>query len=110
MRNTIRGLKVLSLVILLAGAVNVLGQETNLNKVPDGQKLKKFKGVVTKREGDWFLMGETMGGPQTAVLLTSTTEVKSHKRGAFRGSKEYSDTFRGPEPELRLWLDGEPLA
>ena len=104
MRNTIRGLKVLSLVILLAGAVNVLGQETNLNKVPDGQQLKKFKGVVTKREGDWFLMGETMGGPQTAVLLTSTTEVKSHKRGAFRGSKEYSETYilRG----LRLEVDG----
>src|SRR5262247_4121634 len=49
-------------------------------------------------------MGDTMGGPQTAVLLTSATEVKSHKRGVFRGSKDYSETFllRG----LRLEVDG----
>jgi outer membrane protein OmpA-like peptidoglycan-associated protein len=50
------------------------------------------------------MMGDSMGGPQTTVLLTNDTEVKSHKKGAFRGSKEYSETFilRG----LRLEVDG----
>jgi outer membrane protein OmpA-like peptidoglycan-associated protein len=73
-------------------------------QITDGQKVSKFRGVVTKREGDMFMMGDSMGGPQTTVLLTNETEVKSHKKGAFRGSKEYSETFilRG----LRLEVDG----
>src|SRR5215813_14293124 len=69
------------------------------------EEVKKFKGVVTKREPDSFTMQETNGGPQTTVLLTPTTEVKSHKRGVFRGSKEYGETYilRG----LRLEVDGK---
>jgi outer membrane protein OmpA-like peptidoglycan-associated protein len=49
-------------------------------------------------------MGETMGGAQTVVLMTSATEAKSHKRGAFRGSKDYGQTYilRG----LRVEVDG----
>jgi len=49
-------------------------------------------------------MMETTGGPQTTVLLTSSTEVKSHKKGVFRGSKEYAASYilRG----LRLEVDG----
>jgi outer membrane protein OmpA-like peptidoglycan-associated protein len=45
-----------------------------------------------------------MGGPVTTVLLTESTEVKSHKRGVFRGSKEYGSSYilRG----LRLEVDG----
>jgi outer membrane protein OmpA-like peptidoglycan-associated protein len=75
-----------------------------MNKIPNGQQLKKFRGIVTKREADWFTMGETMGGTQTTVLLTSMTEVKSHRRGVFRGSKEYGASYvlRG----LRLEVDG----
>jgi len=73
-------------------------------QIADGQKVSKFKGVVTKREGDTFLMGDTMGGPQTTVLITPETEVKSHKKGVFRGSKDYAGTYilRG----LRLEVDG----
>ncbi len=69
------------------------------------EEVKKFKGVVTKREPDSFTMQETTGGPQTTVLLTPTTEVKSHKRGVFRGSKEYAASYilRG----LRLEVDGK---
>ncbi len=52
------------------------------------EEVKKMKGVVIKREPDSFTMSETTGGPTTTVVLTSSTEVKSHKRGAFRGSKE----------------------
>jgi outer membrane protein OmpA-like peptidoglycan-associated protein len=88
----------------VVGTRSALGQTPEANKIPSGQQVKKFKGVVTRREGDLFQMGETMGGPQTTVLLTSTTEVKSHKRGMFRGSKEYGQTYilRG----LRLEVDG----
>lgn len=68
------------------------------------ETVKKFKGVVVKRDSDSFTMSETQGGPLTTVLLTADTEVKSHKRGAFRGSKEYGASYilRG----LRLEVDG----
>lgn len=69
-----------------------------------GEQVKKFKGVVVKREADAFTMAETTGGPQTTVILTANTEVKSHKRGALRGPKEYGASYilRG----LRLEVDG----
>ncbi|HEX5833744.1 MAG TPA: OmpA family protein [Pyrinomonadaceae bacterium] len=68
------------------------------------ETVKKMKGVVVKRDPDSFTMSETSGGPQTTVILTESTEVKSHKRGAFRGSKEYAASYilRG----LRLEVDG----
>lgn len=64
----------------------------------------KFKGVVIKRDADSFTMSETSGGPTSTVILTQSTEVKSHKRGVFRGSKEYAASYilRG----LRLEVDG----
>src|SRR6185295_16049263 len=73
-------------------------------RVVPQEQVKKMKGVVVKREPDSFTMSETTGGPQTTVLLTADTEVKSHKRGAFRGSKEYAASYilRG----LRLEVDG----
>jgi outer membrane protein OmpA-like peptidoglycan-associated protein len=89
-------------------AANVLGVRSamaqDLNKVANGQEVKKFRGIVTKRQGDYFLMGDTMGGPQTMVVITNDTEVKSHKKGVFRGSKMYElgHILRG----LRLEVDG----
>jgi outer membrane protein OmpA-like peptidoglycan-associated protein len=79
-------------------------QDPQLRSVPEGEKVKKLKGVVVKRDADWFTMTDPNGGPQTVVLLTESTEVKSHKRGAFRGSKEYGASYvlRG----LRLEVDG----
>ena len=69
-----------------------------------GEEIKKFKGVVVSRDVDSFTMAETTGGPLTTVVLDENTEVKSHKRGAFRGSKEYGQSYilRG----LRLEVDG----
>src|ERR1043166_2879266 len=101
-RRKTAGVISLAFLLLIAGAVNVFGQE--LNKIPSGQQVKKFKGIVSKREPDSFTMGDTMGGAQTLVLLTPTTEVKSHKRGVFRGSKDYGSSYilRG----LRLEVDG----
>jgi len=79
-------------------------QDPQLRSVPEGEQVKKFKGIVVKRDADWFTMSDTMGGSQTVVLMTENTEVKSHKRGAFRGSKEYGASYvlRG----LRLEVDG----
>jgi outer membrane protein OmpA-like peptidoglycan-associated protein len=89
-------------LVLMPAAQSVRAQD--MRKVADGEQVKKFKGIVVKREPDSFTMADTTGGPQTAVLLTSTTEVKSHKRGVFRGSKEYGSSYilRG----LRLEVDG----
>lgn len=102
--KTMLKLSSVAFVLLLAGLATVEAQEPTINRVADGQEVKKFRGVVTKRDPDSFTMGETMGGPQTVVLLTGSTEVKSHKKGVFRGSKEYGASYvlRG----LRLEVDG----
>ena len=102
--NRTIGLKlmIVAFVLTLTGATNTHAQEART--FPAGESVKKFKGVVVKREPDSFTMSETTGGPLTTVLLTASTEVKSHKRGAFRGSKEYAQSYilRG----LRLEVDG----
>ena len=98
-------------VLVLAAVMTVLAmyssamsQDPQLRSVPEGEKVKKLRGIVVKRDADWFTMSDTMGGPQTVVVLTEQTEVKSHKRGAFRGSKDYGASYvlRG----LRLEVDG----
>src|SRR5215204_4527293 len=83
---------------------NSAPQEPAKNSIPEGQKVEKLKGIVVKREPDAFAITETTGGAVTTVLLTTETKVQSHKKGAFRGSKEYGPTFilRG----LRLEVDG----
>jgi len=103
-RYKILGLATVAIAFMFAGAVHTFAQEANVNKVGNGQKVKKFRGVVTKRQGEMFMMGDTMGGAQTVVIMTPATEVKSHKQGLFRGSKEYGQTYilRG----LRLEVDG----
>src|SRR4030095_6715554 len=104
----------LAFVLILGGVANAFAknptpanssaQDPQVRTIPEGQEVKKFKGIVLKREPDAFTMAETTGGPQTTVLLSSDTEVKSHKRGVFRGSKEYGASYilRG----LRLEVDG----
>jgi OmpA-OmpF porin, OOP family len=89
-------------LLVLVGTGNALAQETR--SVAAGEEVKKLKGVVTKREPDSFRMQDPNGGPQVVVVLTEQTEVKSHKKGVFRGSKEYGQSYilRG----LRLEVDG----
>lgn len=89
-------------LLVLIGTGNALAQDTR--SVPAGEEVKKLKGVVTKRDPDSFRMSDPNGGPQVVVVLTEQTEVKSHKRGVFRGSKEYGASYilRG----LRLEVDG----
>ena len=101
-RTTALTLMTVAFVLALAGATNTYAQDTKTFQA--GEKIKKMKGVVVKREPDSFTMAETTGGPLATVILTESTEVKSHKRGAFRGSKEYGQSYilRG----LRLEVDG----
>jgi len=92
------------LVLASAGNAFAAGNVTKVTTTAFQETVKKMKGVVVKRDPDSFTMSETTGGPQTTVVLTENTEVKSHKRGAFRGSKEYGASYilRG----LRLEVDG----
>jgi OmpA-OmpF porin, OOP family len=99
----------LACAFILSSAALSLAQDANssvqMRSVPNGQQMKKFKGIVTKRNADSFQMRDPSGtGPETLVLLTPATEVKSHKKGVFRGSKEYGVSYilRG----LRLEVDG----
>ena len=105
------GLMTVAFLLVLANAGNAFatGSLTTNNERPalraaPQEEVKKFKGVVVKRDPDSFTMSEATGGPQTTVLLTANTEVKSHKRGVLRGSKEYAASYilRG----LRLEVDG----
>ena len=94
-------------VVVLVSAGNAFAAghlTTNPTHTTFQESVKKMKGVVVKRDPDSFTMSETTGGPVTTVVLTESTEVKSHKRGAFRGSKEYAASYilRG----LRLEVDG----
>ena len=96
-------------VLVLVSAGNAFAAETattnpTTTRTAFDEPVKKFKGVVVKRDPDSFTMSETTGGPLTTVILSSSTEVKSHKRGVFRGSKDYGASYilRG----LRLEVDG----
>lgn len=99
----------LAFSFILMSAALTLAQDANsapqVRAVPNGQQIEKFRGIVTKRNADSFHMRDTTGtGPETVVLLSPTTEVKSHKKGIFRGSKTYGVSYilRG----LRLEVDG----
>lgn len=105
--QTFPRLIVVAFILVLTSAGSALAatqQESQIRSIPDGERVKKFRGIVVKRDPDSFKMADTMGGAQTVVLLTADTEVKSHKRGVFRGSKEYGASYilRG----LRLEVDG----
>jgi hypothetical protein len=96
------GFTLMSASLTLAQGANSTAQ---VRSVPNGQEIDKFKGIVIKRNADSFVMRDPSGsGPDTVVLLTPQTEVKSHKRGVFRGSKTYGVSYilRG----LRLEVDG----
>ncbi len=98
------GLLTLAFLLVLTTAPTAFGQD-NTASIPNGQQVKKLKGIVIKRNADSFVMRDPSGsGADTFVLLTSETEVKSHKKGVFRGSKDYGVSYilRG----LRLEVDG----
>jgi len=99
---------VVAFILVFTAAGNTFAatttQDRQMRSIPDGESVKKFRGIVAKRDPDSFTMTDPNGGAHTVVLLTAATEVKSHKRGVFRGSKEYGASYilRG----LRLEVDG----
>ena len=109
-RHILPRLMAFAFVLVLTCVAHAFGQDststdTQMRPVPNGQELTKFRGIVVRRDADSFRMRDTTGtGPETVVLLTPQTEVKSHKKGVFRGSKDYAVSYilRG----LRLEVDG----
>src|SRR3954464_15379946 len=98
-RHRLLRLAPLAFVLALTGAAQVFGQDTpETNRIPDGQTVKKFRGVVVKRDSDWFTTAPETGGPQTVVLLSSYTDVKSHKKGVW----ETEQTWYPPAPPPHL--------
>jgi len=112
MKNKSTALKLMTVafVLLMTGAGNSYAAKLITSGagapvvVSPQEEVKKMKGIVVKRDSDSFTMSETTGGPTTTVVLTPATEVKSHKKGVLRGSKEYAASYilRG----LRLEVDG----
>ena len=74
-----------------------------LTSVPEGQSLK-VTGIVLKRNPDSFTFRDGAGVEREAVL-TPNTDVKTHKKGMFRGGKEFGVSYilRG----LRLEVSGK---
>jgi outer membrane protein OmpA-like peptidoglycan-associated protein len=63
----------------------------------------KILGIVTRRNADSFTLRD-QAGVERLVALTPQTSVKTHKKGVFRGGKEYGVSYilRG----LRLEVEG----
>src|SRR4030095_14403030 len=92
--KSMRKLLMLGLMAVIIGGLNAMvvkrvAGQTPGAKIPDGEKVKKHRGIVSKRSGEMFLMGDTTDSAQTVVIITPETKVKSHKKGIFRGSKNY---------------------
>lgn len=75
---------------------------SQVQAVPDGQRMKLI-GIVRKRNADSFTFRDQTGVARE-VALTPQTDVKTHKKGVFRGGKTYGVSYilRG----LRLEVSG----
>ena len=91
----------ISTALAFAGA-NRTQEKGAVQPVTSGQSVKTI-GIVTKREADSFVMKE-QSGVYRSVALSSSTSVKTHRKGAFRGGKSYGVSYilRG----LRLEVSG----
>ena len=91
-------------VFVLANANATSAQDNNakVNQLSNGQKIK-IQGIVIKRGAESFRVRDTKT-IETVVVLTPSTEVRTHKQGVFRGGKTYAanDILRG----LRLQVEG----
>lgn len=99
-RQGIVGLLALAFVFLLT-SVSALAQN-QAQKVPEGESMKLL-GIVSKRNADTFTMRD-INKVETVVALTPSTDVKTNKKGVFRGGKEYGVSYilRG----LRVQVQG----
>jgi OmpA-OmpF porin, OOP family len=107
-------LAVIALVFTLTAAVQALAKDgrsprppqdataSQVQPVPNGQQMKII-GIVIKRHADSFTFRDQTG-VEREVALTPMTDVKTHKKGVFRGGKAYGVSYilRG----LRLEVSG----
>lgn len=108
----------IALIALIALAVapawwgRAFGQEIRTSTEPNATKRSKtvgdgqkatIEGIVIKTDSKGFVVRET-GGSETAVVLTDKTEIKTVRKGLFRGDKISSanQIVRG----LRLTVEG----
>ena len=77
----------------------------NARSVPAGQKLK-ITGIVTRRNADSFTLREP-DGIETVVELNDTTQVKTERKGLFRGDKPAGVSYilRGLRLKVEGWGD-----
>ena len=91
-------------LFLVLSTVAISGQNKNANVRPvaDGQKFK-IQGIVIRRNADSFRVRD-INKVETDVVLTPSTEVRTHKYGIFRGGTSFEASFilRG----LRLQVEG----
>jgi outer membrane protein OmpA-like peptidoglycan-associated protein len=114
-RLTTLAISVLFISASLAFAQTQAGSIGNSGTTPgasaSGQKMK-IQGVVTRRDGDTFVIKDA-GGAETSVRLTDQTSVKT-KGGFLRGGTNYEQTniLRGLnlEVEGRRDSSGELIA
>src|SRR5258705_9362309 len=94
----------LGFVFVLANANATSAQDNNakVHQPSNGQKIK-IQGIVIKRDAESFRVRD-IKTIETVVVLTPSTEVRTHKHGVFRGGKTYAvnDIMRG----LRLQVEG----
>src|SRR4030095_9693153 len=85
-----------------AGAAWAQAGPTKVRQVVSGKRLK-IQGIVIKRNADSFRVRD-IKAVETDVVLTPTSEVRTHKYGVFRGGTHYDPSFilRG----LRLQVEG----
>jgi len=90
------------LIFGMVGAMAISAQLPTAN-VPDGSKLT-MKGIIAVRSPDSFVMRDISNTTLYIVQMTGDTEVKTHRKGVFRGGKEYPESYllRG----LRVEVDG----
>lgn len=89
-------------MLLCIGSLGISAQQ-DYKRVPDGNKIKQ-KGTIATRNPDSLTMRDTVGTDIYIIDLLPGTEVKTHRKGAFRGGKEYASSYllRG----LRIEVEG----
>jgi len=90
------------LIVGIVGAIAVSAQLPTAN-VPDGSELK-MKGIIAVRNPDSFVMRDITNTTLYVVEIADSTDIKTHRKGAFRGGKEYPASYllRG----LRVEVNG----
>jgi len=102
--NNLKSMRIafLGLIFGIVGAMAVSAQLPTAN-VPDGSELK-MKGIIAVRNADSFVMRDITNTTLYVVEIADSTDIKTHRKGAFRGGKEYPASYllRG----LRVEVNG----